>query len=91
MRDIIKRQIRIWKGCVLVKKLYNFLNILMWCVIGAFVGTSIYTYYEYCRYPGLYEMRSAPWYLSVEVNAIFAAIVVVVILVIRALLKRKLK
>jgi hypothetical protein len=36
-------------------------------------------------------MQSAPWYLSIEINAIFTLVIVVVILIIMLVVKKKMK
>ena len=74
-----------------MRKFLDILNILRWCMIGAFIGTSLYKYYDFCRYPDLYAIQSAPWYLSIEINAIFTVIIFLIITVIRMVLKRKMK
>lgn len=64
-----------------MKKLYIVLKIVLWCYIGGFIGSSLYKCYDYKAHPGLYAMQSAPWYLSIEINAIFTLTVVVVVLI----------
>jgi hypothetical protein len=59
--------------------------------VGAFIGTSLYKWYDYKKYPDLYAMQSAPWYLSIEINAIFTLVIVVVILIIMLVVKKKMK
>lgn len=74
-----------------MRKIYSVLKIMLWSFIGVFVGSSIYKYYDYTSYPDLYAAQSAPWYLSIEINAIFTAIIVVVILLIMWFVRKKLK
>lgn len=74
-----------------MKKFNNFLNIVLWCVIGVFTGTSIYQYYDYVKHPELYELTSAPWYLSIQVTGLFTVIIVVIILLVKLIIKRKIK
>jgi uncharacterized membrane protein len=59
--------------------------------VGAFIGTCLYKWYDYKKYPDLYAMQSAPWYLSIEINAIFTLVFVVVILIIMLVVKKKMK
>ncbi len=73
-----------------MKKLYNILRSFQWGLIGTFIGKSIYQYYDYKAHPAFYAMRSAPWYLSIEIHGIFTIVVVAVILTIRGLIKKKL-
>ena len=74
-----------------MKKLHDILKILLWCFVGVFIGSSIYQYYDYKIHPGLYEMQSAPWYLSVEIRGIFTVIIAAVILIIMRIIKKKMK
>ncbi len=72
-----------------MKKLYSILRIVLWSFIGVFIGSSFYKWYDYKVHPDLYAMQSAPWYLSIEINAVFTILVVIVILIImRAVRKR---
>lgn len=74
-----------------MKKLYSILRMVLWCFIGVFVGSSIYQYYDYKAYPGLYALQSAPWYLAVMVRGIFTAVIVVVILAVMWIIRKKMK
>ena len=74
-----------------MKKTYNNLNILLWVFIGVFIGSSIYKYYDYKTHIDLYAMTSAPWYLSIQINAIFTFIIEAVILLSMWIIKKKMK
>ncbi len=74
-----------------MKKAYTILKTFVWCLIGVFIGRSLYTVWDYKTHPLIYDIQSAPWYLSIEVNAVFTAVLVVIILVIMAILKKKIK
>lgn len=65
------------------------LRIMLWSFIGVFIGSSLFKWYDYKMHPGLYAMQSAPWYLSIEINAIFTVIVVIVILIIMWMIRKK--
>ena len=71
-----------------MKKWYLILKIVLWCVIGVFAGSSIYQVYDYMKRPGLYMMNSAPWYLSIVVNGLMTAAVVVVLLIFMKIIKK---
>lgn len=71
-----------------MKKLYRILNIMLWSFISVFVGSSIYKFYNYKSTPDIYAMQSAPWYLSIEIQAFLTAIIVVVIFVIMRIIKK---
>ena len=43
------------------KKINTFLNIIMGSSVGVLLGHGLYVYWEYHKYPELYEMQSAPW------------------------------
>lgn len=72
-----------------MNKLYRFLGIAVWSFIGVFIGSSIYTFYDYRTHPELYAMRSAPWYLSIRLGAVFTLVFVAVFLLLRWVLRRK--
>lgn len=72
------------------KKVYDFLHIAMWAFIGVFLGGSLWRCYEYHARPELFAVQSAPWYLSILLNGLFTAVIVLVLLVLRRLVKRKL-
>lgn len=74
-----------------MKKLYNTLKVALWCVVGVFIGTSIYQYIDYHRHPELYALTSAPWYTSIQIGGIFSAAVVLILLLAMRIVKRKIK
>lgn len=74
-----------------MKKLYGILKIIIWGFIGTFIGSSIYQYIDYKMHRDLYALRSAPWYLGIELQGIFTAVIIIVILVIMAVIKKKMK
>jgi hypothetical protein len=74
-----------------MKQLYSLLQVMLWCFVGTFIGTSLYKWYDYKKYPDLYVMQSAPWYLSIEINAIFTLAIVVAILIVMCVVKKRIK
>lgn len=76
-----------------MKKVHDFLGLLIGVRVGVFLGRSIYTFWEYKSFPGLYAIQSAPWYTSVLVSGGFAVISVTVLLlarwVLRGMMRRK--
>lgn len=74
-----------------MKKLYNTLKVALWCVVGVFAGTSVYQYIDYRQRPGLYALTSAPWYTSIQIDAIFTAAVVLLLLLAMQIVKQKMK
>ena len=82
------------------KKLYTVLKAVFWlvililalmCVIGAFLGSTIYTCWDYHARPGLYALTSAPWYTSIVMYGILTAIAAAVLLAAMYMVKKKLK
>ena len=48
----------------LFKKLNRLLNLIIGSFIGAFIGHDVYRYWDYCKFPGLYDTQSALWFTS---------------------------
>lgn len=74
-----------------MKKLYHILRIVLWSTVGVFIGTSIYTWHDYRTRPGLYAMQSAPWYLRIQVNAVYSVVTVAVILFLMWIIRKNQK
>lgn len=72
-----------------MKKLRNLLKIAIWCLIGVFLGSTIYTVLDYKARPGLYAFYSAPWYTGILLGSGVTAALVLVLLVILVILRRK--
>ena len=66
----------------IVKKLNQFLNVLMGSFLGAFIGATIMNYREYLHMPDIYEMHPAPWYCYGTLTSFLLFVAVVVICVI---------
>ena len=49
----------------MLQKVNRLLTILMFSLIGVYIGYCIYTYADYRARPGLYELYSAPWYTPI--------------------------
>ena len=52
-----------------MKKLYGILKAALGCFLGVFLG------WDYRAHPGLYALQSAPWYLSIQIHAVFTIVV----------------
>lgn len=74
-----------------MKKLYSTLKVALWCVVGVFIGTSIYQYIDYRQRPDLYALTSAPWYTSIQISGVFTVAVVLILLLAMRIVKRKIK
>ncbi len=72
-----------------MKKLFGTLKTAIWCLVGVFLGSSVYTVLDYKAHPGLYQTYSAPWYMGILLSAGVTAALVLVLLVILAVLKKK--
>ena len=51
----------------MLQKVNRLLTILIYSLIGVYIGCCIYTYADYRARPGLYELYSAPWYTQLLV------------------------
>lgn len=69
------------------------LNLILNCIIGilivAFLAGSLYRYWDYQARPDFYAVMSAPWYLSIQLSGIAAAVVIVVCLVLKRIFRRR--
>lgn len=74
-----------------MEKVYRILKTAIWYLVGVFIGTSLYTCYEYKTYPELYAMQSAPWYYGILMHAVLTAVIIAGILIVMALLKKRMK
>lgn len=72
-----------------MKKVYDFLGLLIGVCIGVFLGHVIFTFWDHHTFPELYAMQSAPWYTSILVRGLFTVITVTALLLIRLALRRK--
>ncbi len=72
-----------------MKKIYSVLRIMLWSFIGVFIGSSLFKWYDYKTHPDLYVMQSAPWYLSIEISAVFTIIVVILIFTIMRIIRKR--
>ena len=74
-------------------KQHRTLNIILNCIIGilivAFLVSSLYRYWDYQARPDFYAVMSAPWYLSIQLSGIAAAVVIVVCLVLKRIFRRR--
>lgn len=68
-----------------MKQLYRVLKILLWCVIGVFLGTSIYRCWDFHARPSL---SSAPWYTDILLSGACTAVLVVILLILMYCIRR---
>ena len=72
-----------WKN-----RLNRILNIIMGSVVGVFIGYGIYSVWDYKTHPGLYAMQSAPWYTSILVCGVFAAVVLLFGMILKLIIRK---
>lgn len=75
----------------MLKIINNILNIVISSVIGVFIGHGIYVFWDYRTHPGLYAMRSAPWYTGILVYGIFTIVVLIVVVLTKLIIRGRLK
>ena len=74
-----------------MNKLYDFLKCMIYASFYVIViKTSMY-FYEYKRFPKLYESYSAPWYTEALLYIAASLFVIVVCFVLRVIIGRKMK
>lgn len=71
-----------------MKQLYRVLKILLWCVIGVFLGTSIYRCWDFHAHPSLYALTSTPWYTDILLSGACTAVLVVILLILMYCIRR---
>ena len=74
-----------------MKTLNRILNIIIGAVVGVFIGHGIYVFWDFKTHPDLYAMRSAPWYTSILVAGIETAVVLVIAIIIKLIIRQRLK
>ena len=74
-----------------MKKLNTIMGVIAGSTAGAYIGHVIWRVWDYRTHPDLYIVQSAPWYLSIWINAVFTAAALAVELVIYLLLRRRWK
>ena len=74
-----------------MKKLNTIMGVIAGSTVGVFLGHALWQWLDWRSHPELYMMRSAPWYVSIQVNAVFVVAALAVELVIYLLLRRRWK
>ena len=75
----------------MLRKVNCFLNIVIGSFIGVFIGIGIYKFWHFKTNPNLYAMQSAPWYTELLLDGVLVAVVVVVCMILKLIVRRKLK
>lgn len=71
------------------KKINQILNIIMGSFTGVFIGSGLYKYWHFRKYPDLYAMQSAPWYTGILINGLFTLVLLAVCMIVKVILTRK--
>ena len=74
-----------------MKTLNWILNIIIGAVVGVFIGNGIYVFWDFKMHPDLYVVRSAPWYTSILLYGIETAVVLVIVIIIKLIIRKRLK
>lgn len=65
------------------QKIHRILNIIMGFFIGVFIGSGLYRCWHFRKYPDLYIIQSAPWYMGILVQGLFTLVLLAVCLIIK--------
>lgn len=68
------------------KKIQRILNIIMGSLAGVFLGSVLYKYWHFQKYPDFYVVQSAPWYTGILIQGLFTLVLLAVCLIIKAVL-----
>ena len=71
------------------KKINQILNIIMGSFIGVFIGSGLYKYWDFQKYPDLYVIQSAPWYTSILINGLLTLVLLAVCMMVKVILIEK--
>ena len=78
-------------GTAMLRKLNCFLNIVIGSFIGVFIGFGIYKFWHFKTYPNLYAIQSAPWYSELLLDGALVAVVVVVCIILKLIIRKNSK
>ena len=71
------------------KKVNQILNIVMGSFTGVLIGSGLYKYWHFRKYPDLYTMQSAPWYTSILINGLFMLVLLAICMIVKVILIEK--
>ncbi|SHE90481.1 hypothetical protein SAMN02745784_02185 [Tissierella praeacuta DSM 18095] len=75
----------------MVKRLDTILNYIIGSLIGVSIGYSIYKYFDYINHPDLYEVKSAPWYTSIQIQGFVIFIIIAIAIFLKIAIKKKMR
>ncbi len=73
------------------KKIQRILNIIMSCFVGVIIGSGLYRYWHFRKYPELYFIQSAPWYTSIIVQGLLTLILLAICMIIKVIFMEKIE
>ncbi len=73
------------------KKINQILNIIMGSLIGVFIGSGLYKYWHFQKYPDLYVIQSAPWYTGILINGLLVLVLLAVCMIVKVILMKKME
>ena len=73
------------------KKINQILNIIMGSFIGVFIGSGLYKYWDFQKYPDLYVIQSAPWYTGILINGLLVLVLLAVCMIVKVILMKKME
>ena len=73
------------------KKINQILNIIMGSFIGVFIGSGLYKYWHFQKYPDLYVIQSAPWYTGILINGLLVLVLLAVCMIVKVILMEKME
>ena len=74
-----------------MNKLYDLLKYIIYASFYVIVIKTGMDFYEYKRFPKLYESNSAPWYTEALLYCVASFAVIIVCFALRVIIKRKMK
>ena len=81
----------VYRGGDGMNKLYDLLKYIIYASFYMIVIKTGMDFYEYKRFPKLYEQNSAPWYTEALLYSAASLFVIVVYAVLRGIVRRKIK
>ena len=81
----------VYRGGDGMNKLYDLLKYIIYASFYVIVIKTGMDFYEYKRFPKLYEQNSAPWYTEALLYSAASLFVIVVYAVLRGIVRRKIK
>ncbi len=75
----------------MLKKVNQLLNTIIGAFVGVFIGHGIYVFRDFKTHPDLYAVQSAPWYTSILLYGSVTAVVLVIAMILKWIIRHKLQ